>query len=225
MKKRKKIRFKTGSAKNKVKILKPDKKRDVSNYSYKIGNKVYKLTVEKVDIEKRSDQTDSIFYYSCPFCSKDFDPSIDTCPGCGKPLTRVNLKKCQSCGAKNNPSKLNCWVCSAPFPKIEEIIEKESKVLLTLNISNHFYRNTDKILGLGMRKLFDDLIACNFSKEPLEAWAKLYQGEEEFRKESIREECKNLAKESKRQSLFYNLVMVLVPIFIIVMVFVVFFVK
>ncbi len=222
MKKRKKIRLKFAKAKKKD--VEKNKNKNISNYNYKIGNKNIKLTVERVEVLKKSDLTDSIFYYSCAFCNKDFDPDVQTCPDCGRPLAKVNLKKCQLCGAKNNPAKQNCWVCNGAFPKLEERIEKESQILLTLNINNYFYRNTDKVLELGMRRLFEDLISTNFSKEPLEAWAKLHEGEVEFRKEFAREECRNLANESKHRSLIY-IIAILMPVIICLMLFVVFWSK
>ncbi|MDD5120153.1 MAG: zinc ribbon domain-containing protein [Candidatus Omnitrophica bacterium] len=226
MKKRKKVRFKFNFNKKKDKHrnqIKPAK-RDISNYSYKIGNRIYKLSVERVEVINKTDMTGSIYYYRCAFCNKDFGPDIQTCPGCGRELTKVNLKKCQLCGAKNSPNKQNCWVCNGPFPKLEEKIEKQSQVLLTLNVNNNFYRNTDRVLGLGMRKLFDDLIATNFNKEPLEAWAKLHEGEAEFKKEFAREECRNIVKESKKRSFLYWVAFIL-PVIILLMLVAVFWSK
>jgi len=225
MKKRKKIRFKIGIAKNKNKEKNEEKNKNIRIYSYKIGNKNIKLTVEKREVVKKSDLVDSVFYYNCEFCNKDFDPGIQTCTVCGRALTRINLKKCQLCGAKNNPAKQNCWVCNGPFPELEEKIEKGSEVVLTLDINNHFYRNTDKVLDLGMRKLFDDLVSTNFSREPLEAWVKLYENEVEFRKEFAKEECRNLAKESRRKSIVYMFFAILLPIFILAMLSLIFWAK
>jgi len=210
--------------KNKEKNQNKDKNKNVSIYSYKCGQKNIKLTVERVSVLKKSDRLDSIFYYSCIFCDKDFDSNIQTCPECSRDLVKVNLKKCQLCGAKNNPAKESCWVCNGPFPKLEEKVDKEAQLLLTLNINNNLYRNTDKILSLGMRKLFEDLISAGFSKEPLEAWVKIHEGEIEYKKESLREECKHLAGESKRSNLMYIITLIL-PIIICLMLVVVFWVK
>ncbi len=60
-----------------------------------------------------------------------------------------------------------------------------------------------------MKKLFEDLISTGFSKEPLEAWVKVQEGEMEYKKESLREECKYLAQESKRNNLLYFIVAIL----------------
>jgi len=224
MKKGKKHRFQIAKSKKKVVQKIKNKNNNISNYSYKIGNKSIKLTVERVEVVTKSDLTDSIFYYTCVFCKKDFDANLQVCPDCSQLLVKVNLKKCPLCGAKNNPAKQTCWVCNGPFPKVEEKVEIESQVLLTLNVNGNFYRNTDKVLGLGMRKLFDDLIAANFSKEPLEAWVKIHEGEVEFKKEFAREECKYLAKESKRRNIVY-LIGIILPVIICLMLFFVFWSK
>lgn len=203
---------------------KKNKDQNLSIYSYKCGHKNIKLTVERAEILKKSDLLDSIFYYSCVFCNKDFDSGIQICPGCNRNLTKVNLKKCPQCGAKNNPLKHACWVCNAPFPELEQETEKETQLFLTLNIDGTLYRNTDKMLGLGMKKLFEDLISAGFSKEPLEAWAKIHQGEIEYKKESVREELRNLARESKRKNLMYIIALIL-PVIICLILLAVFWVK
>ena len=134
---------------------------------------------------------------------------IPNCPDCNRPLVKINLKKCPQCGAKNNPLKPSCWICNAPFPALEISLEKESRLLLTLNIDGNFYRNTDKVLGLGMKKLFEDLIAAGFSKEPLESWAKIHESDIEYKKESIRRECKRLAKRSRYKIFVYTILAIL----------------
>ena len=189
---------------------KKDKNKNVSIYSYKCGQKNIRLTVERVEVVKKSELLDSAFYYSCVFCNKDFDSQIQTCPGCNRPLVKVNLKKCPQCGAKNNAFKQTCWVCNTPFPKLELETEKETQLLLTLNVGGTFYRNTDKILGLGVKKLFEDLISTNFAREPLEAWLKIHDAEVEHKKESLRLECRNLSQEYKRKSFFYIVIVILI---------------
>lgn len=210
MNKKKKQRLKI-ALKNRIR-KKARPKRDITTYNYKIGNRTIKLTVEKIEEEKRSGLTDSIFYQTCVFCNKDFGPQDQNCPECGQPLARVNLKKCEFCGAKNKPARRNCWVCNGNFPGMEESVEKITRTILTLNINNHLFRNTDKILGLGMRKLFDDLIASNFSKEPLEAWLKFYEEEEEFKREMAREQCRRLKDEYRQKSIMYTLFSLLIVV-------------
>ena len=109
---------------------KKDKNKNVSIYSYKCGQKNIRLTVERVEVVKKSELLDSAFYYSCVFCNKDFDSQIQTCPGCNRPLVKVNLKKCPQCGGKNNPERTlysiaetaicKCIICSkaSHFAKI-----------------------------------------------------------------------------------------------------------
>lgn len=195
-----------------------EKNKNLSIYSYKCGHKNIRLTVERVEMFKKSDLLDSIFYYSCVFCKKDFDSNIQTCPECGRNLVKVNLKKCPQCAAKNNPLKQTCWVCNAPFSKIELESEKETQLLLTLNVDGTFYRNTDKILGLGMKKLFEDLISSGFNKEPLEAWAKIHEEEIEYKKESLRGECKYLMREFKHKNLMYIIEFILLIIICLMLV-------
>ncbi|MDD5109362.1 MAG: hypothetical protein PHC29_07690 [Candidatus Omnitrophica bacterium] len=223
MKIRKRL-LKIANARKKEKEKNKNKGKNLSIYNYKFGHKNIKLTVERLEVLKKSNSVDSIFYYSCVFCNKDFDPNVQICPDCGRDLTKINLKKCQHCGAKNNPSKGTCWVCNAPFPKLDEKVDKEVHLLLTLNINNNLYRNTDKILGLGMKKLFEDLITAGFSKEPLEAWVKIHEWEIEHIKESVMVECKNLAREYKRKNLLYIITFIL-PILICLMIAFVFWVK
>jgi hypothetical protein len=197
--------------KNKEKNKNADKDKKLRTYSYKCGKKNIKLTVEKVEVLKESDLADSIFYYSCVFCNKNFDSQVQICPGCNRPLVKVNLKKCPQCGAKNNALKQACWVCGAPFPKLELEAEKEAQLLLTLNVDGIFYRNTDKTLGLGLKKLFADLISANFSKEPLETWVKIQEVEIENKKESFKQEFKYLLSASRKTS-FINITIVILMI-------------
>ncbi|MCX5694785.1 MAG: hypothetical protein NT014_06700 [Candidatus Omnitrophica bacterium] len=235
--------------KEKNKNKKESKDNNLSVYSYKCGHKNVKLTVQKVELLKEPEALNSIFYYNCTFCSKDFDSSVDkqnlssvvgetqpssnikqeqvldlkiepgsasflaqTCPDCGHPLVKINLKKCLHCGAKNNPLKQSCWVCSTPFPIIEVPTEREARLVLTLNIDGNFYRNTDKTLGLGMKRLFEDLILSGFSKEPLEAWMKIHESDIDYNKETLRQECKTLAQESTRKSIIYAGIFILMII-------------
>jgi hypothetical protein len=216
--KRKKHLLKIANARKK------DKNKNLSIYSYKCGHKNIKVTVQKVEILKNSEALNLIFYYNCTFCSKDFGSQIQICPDCNQPLVKINLKKCPQCGAKNNPLKQTCWVCNTPFPKLELQPEKEIQLLLTLNVDGTFYRNSDKLLGLGMKKLFEDLISTGFSKEPLEAWAKIHEGDIAYKKEFVREECKHLAQASKRRNLMYIIALIL-PIIICLMLAAVFWVK
>lgn len=220
MKKRKRL-FKTANARKKNKEKNKDKDKNLSIYSYKCGHKNIKLTVQKVEVLKNSEALNSIFYYNCTFCSKDFDSQVQICPDCNQPLVKINLKKCPQCGAKNNPLKQTCWVCNVPFPKLELQPEKETRLLLTLNVDGAFYRNTDKSLGLGMKELFEDLISTGFNKEPLEAWAKVHEGDIEYKKDFFRQECKHLVQESKRKSFLYITIAILVIVisFLIIMVF------
>ncbi|MDD5130853.1 MAG: hypothetical protein PHS66_07415, partial [Candidatus Omnitrophica bacterium] len=164
--------------KEKNKNRKVIKENNLKVYSYKCGQKNIKLTVQKVELPKNPEALNSIFYYNCTFCSKDFDFSagsrefssaninfeqasnptvnvvrdnlqVQNCPDCNRPLVKINLKKCPHCGAKNNPFKPSCWICNTPFPVLEIPTTKETQMLLTLNIDGNFYRNTDKTLGLG----------------------------------------------------------------------------
>lgn len=225
MKKRKHL-FKIDNTrkKNIEKNKNRDKGKNLSIYSYKCGHKNIRLTVEKVEVLKKSDLLDSIFYYTCVFCNKDFDSNVQVCPECGRNLTKVNLKKCPQCGGKNNLLRQTCWVCNASFPKLEQQLEKETQLLLTLNVDGVFYRNTDKTLSLNMKKLFEDLISTGFNKEPLEAWVKIHEGEIEHKKESARGEYRHLARESKHRNLLYIIALIL-PIIICLMLVAVFWVK
>jgi len=193
----------------KEKRLARNQEEKANVYSYKCGNRNIKLTVQKTEVIKPSELLSQVFYYQCVFCGKDFDTQTQACPDCQKPLTRVNLKKCPQCGAKNNPLKQNCWICNAAFPKLELATEKETQLFLTLNVDGVFYRNTDPSLSLSLKKLFEDLITAGFSKEPLEAWVKAQEGALEYKKESLREECKILAQESKQSNLVYIILAVL----------------
>jgi len=209
MKRRKRLlKIANTRRKNKEKYKNENKDLKLSVYSYKCGNKDIRLTVQKKEVPKNSKTLNSVYYYNCTFCSKDFDTCGDIqippfCPDCNQPLVKINLRKCPQCGAKNNPLKETCWICNAPFAKAELGIEKETQLLLTLNIDGVFYRNTDKPQGLGLKKLFEDLITTGFSKDPLESWIRAQENNLEDRKESLREECRFLAQESKRKSLTY----------------------
>jgi hypothetical protein len=221
MKRRKHLfKIEQNRRKNKARNIIGAKSKNVTVYSYKCGQKNIKLTVEKEEVLKPPPEDSSgVYYYACSFCSKDFDAQIQTCPDCHQPLVRVNLKKCPQCSAKNTPLRQSCWVCNAPFPQLQTPpSEKDTRLLLTLNVDGNIYRNTDRYLGLGLRKLFEDLIAAGFSREPLEAWAKLYEGQVESKKELIREECKTLVRESKQRALGYTLVLAGIIVFIAIMV-------
>jgi hypothetical protein len=195
---------------NRIKNKNENKNKDLSVYSYKCGHKNIKLTVKKVEEFKSSEAFNSIFYYSCPFCNKDFDRQIQICPDCSQSLVKINLKKCPQCGSKNNPFKQTCWVCNASFPVLELKPEKENRWLLTLNVDGVYFRNNDIALNPRMKKLFEDLITVGFSKEPLEAWAKAYEDDVEFKKDLLKEKCKYLAQESKRRSFVYIAIAILV---------------
>jgi len=202
-----------------------NKNQNIKVYTYKCGHNNIRLTVEKVELDKKSGILDSIFFYRCEFCNKDYeDANIQACPQCNRPLTKINLKKCPACGVKNNPAKETCWVCGAPFPKLPERLDKEIQLLLTLKVNENYYRNTDKLLGLGMRKLFDDLVASNFRKETMDAWIKKYETESEFTKQSVKEECKYISRESRNKSLL-NVVSFILIIIVILMIAYVFWAK
>jgi hypothetical protein len=186
-----------------------NKKQDLSTYNYKCGQRNITLSVQKIQLLK-DPQIDSVFYYACAFCVKDFDAQTTVCPDCGKPLTKINLKKCPGCGAKNKPPAKTCWVCSAPFPPFEVSVQKEERLLLALNIDGNIYRNTDPALGLGMKKLFEDLIAGGFSKEPLDTWIKFYEDNLSFKKDMFRQECKSLAQESRKKDVNYFVIFIIV---------------
>jgi hypothetical protein len=189
---------------------KPRKERQIKTYTYRCGHKNIKLTVEKIEVLKSPENSAPGFYYNCIFCGKDFEPPIRTCPDCNQPLVRINIKKCPQCGAKNNSLKETCWVCAAPFPKLELQPEQETRLLLTLNIEGVYYRNTDQSLAPGVKKLFEDLISSNFNKKPLEAWVRAHEDNVEYKKETFREECKYLLRKSKYKSLVYLFMIVLV---------------
>lgn len=194
-------------------------------YNYKFGHKNIRLTVEKIEVLKKSTITDAIFYYHCLFCNQDFDSSAGICPVCNRPLAKVSLKKCEHCGAKNSLEKQNCWICNNAFAKLAEKTDQETQWLLTLNIDGNLYRNTDKILRAGTKKLFEDLVASGFSKEPLETWVKVHDQEIEHLNESIREEFKHLTRETKLKNLAYMVALVILPVIICLMLAVVFWPK
>jgi hypothetical protein len=213
MKKRNRLlRFADSKKKNKEKNKHEFKNKNLSVYSYKCGHKNIKLTVQKIESFRAPAALDSIFYYNCIFCGKDFDQTIQTCPDCNQPLVKIRLKKCPQCGAKNSPLKQKCWVCNALFPVLNLDPEKETQLLLTLNVDGSTYRNTDQSLGLGMRKLFEDLIASGFSKEPLDAWLKIHEDDIAFKKDLLKEECKYLAQESRRKLVIYAGIFILAVI-------------
>lgn len=218
------LHLKNQKNKTRVKGNSASQEKKLSVYHYKIGRNNIKLTVEKIQVLNKSDLVDAIFYYSCSFCKKDFAADVTVCPDCQHELVRVNLKKCPKCGAKNNPALAACWVCSQAFPKVEQKLETQEELLLTLAINNHIYRKTDQGLSSGIKKLFVDLIAANFSQEPLEAWIKIYEQGIENKKEILTEEYRYLVEGHKKRSLLH-IVEIIVAIAICLLIIVVFWLK
>jgi len=199
------LEFLSRGKKNKEKsiVQGPSKDSRVSIYNYKFGQKNIKLFAEKVEVVKETAVFDTLATYHCAFCNKDFDSLLAACPECSRQLVKVKLRKCQFCGAKTKITEEACWVCNAAFPKVAENTEKELKWLLTLNINNNFYRNTDKELSSDMLKLFDDLIAVDFAKEPIDAWVKNHERAVGSKKELAKSRYESLDQEPRENYLVY----------------------
>jgi len=194
--------------KNTKKKTQEQNKNNPSVYHYKLGNRKIKLTVQKQEEYKKVNLTSAVFYYSCVFCKKDFDQEAQVCPSCGKPLAKVNLRKCQQCGAKNSPVRESCWVCNCAFPKLEVDTTKEIVTVLILEADGRVYKSTDESLSPDIKKLFSDLVSSKFSKEAMEDWAKRSGLKDEYKKESIKEELGYLKRQHQQQDTIYILVVI-----------------
>jgi hypothetical protein len=197
------------------------KKNNPSVYHYKLGNRKIKLTVQKQEECKEVSLTSAVFYYSCVFCKKDFDQETQVCPDCTRPLAKINLRKCQQCGAKNPPAKESCWVCNAAFPKLEVATTKEMKTVLVLEADGMVYKSTDESLSPDLKKLFSDLLSSKFSKQALEAWAKRTGLKDAYKKESIKEELGYLKQQHQQQDIVFLLIVIgaIVAIILLIRVF------
>ncbi|MGE5197613.1 MAG: hypothetical protein ACM3IL_03805 [Deltaproteobacteria bacterium] len=189
------------------------KKAPAQIYHYKIGGKKIKLRVDRSDLPKEADLLPLIFYYSCLYCNKDFDSVTQTCPQCSRPLTKVNLKKCDKCGATNKPGRTTCWVCSAPFTMPEVKTDKETVSVLTLEMHDRVYKSTDKDLKDDIKNLFADLMAKGFDKGVFEDWAKRKEFHSEAAREFLQERKSYSERERKHQ---YRLGIIAVIIIIVI---------
>ncbi|TRZ95583.1 hypothetical protein D4R78_02870 [bacterium] len=204
--------------KNTKKKAQDQNKHNPSVYHYKLGNRKIKLTVQKQEEYKKANLTSVVFYYSCVFCKKDFDQEAQACPDCGRPLAKINLRKCQQCGAKNLPARESCWVCNGAFPKLEVDTTKEIQTVLVLEADGRVYKSTDESLSQDIKKLFSDLVSSKFSKEALETWAKRRGLKDEYKKESIKEELGYLKQQHQQQDIIYILIVIGVIVAIILLI-------
>ena len=186
--------------------------KNSSVYTYKFGNKTVKLTVQKVEVPAKQDPSKSVFYYSCLSCKNDFDGDMQVCPGCGKPVTRINLRKCPQCGAKNNPARARCLMCNASFPKLEVAATGGIETVMRLDAGGMIYKSTDQSLTPRMKKLFEDLASSGFSKASLEPWVNSHEAHhphDPYIRESMGDEYDHMVQEYKYEKYIFACIAIL----------------
>ncbi|MDD5096985.1 MAG: hypothetical protein PHU59_00635 [Candidatus Omnitrophica bacterium] len=216
MQRRKKHNFKNRKAEKKVE-KKVVNKVNSSTYLYKFGKNDFKLTVLKEEVPRLIDLPGTVFHSHCESCLKDFDAEVTNCSFCQKPLVKINLRRCQKCGAKNDLLKQSCWVCNTTFPSSGIITRNEIQTVLILEMNGEIYKSTNQLLSPSIKKLFEDLISSNFSKEAFQSWINRSGFEIEYRKEVNRSSAWHSHWEFTWQNMVHLALVVVLPLVIILL--------
>jgi len=73
-------------------------------------------------------------------------------------------------------------------------------------------------MGLGVKQLFEELIATNYSKTPLERWIKNQEDNLEYKKEAFKEKCRYSAQEFRRNNFIYLVMIILLAAIILLVI-------